>query len=161
MLAILTLLSVLALTGADQLFKHFVILRLRDREPFVLIPHVLQLHYTENDGAMMGLLQGKTVLMIVLALAVFAVLLYLVFSKKIRFGLIYCCLVGILAGGLGNLIDRIFRGFVVDYIEVLFVRFYIFNFADCLITVGAFLIVFYEIYEMIRDSKQKKENAHG
>ncbi len=161
MLAILTLLSVLALTGADQLFKHFVILRLRDREPFVLIPHVLQLHYTENDGAMMGLLQGKTVLMIVLALAVFAVLLYLVFSKRIRFGLIYCCLVAILAGGLGNLIDRIFRGFVVDYIEVLFVRFYIFNFADCLITVGAFLIVFYEIYEMIRDSKKKKENAHG
>ena len=161
MLPIITLLSVLALTGADQLFKQLVILRLRDREPFVLIPHVLQLRYTENDGAMMGLLQGKTVLMIVLALAVFAVLLYLVFSKKIRFGLIYCCLAGILAGGLGNLIDRIFRGFVVDYIEVLFVRFYIFNFADCLITVGAFLIVFYEIYEMIRDSKEKKENAHG
>ena len=80
MLPIITLLSVLALTGADQLFKQLVILRLRDREPFVLIPHVLQLRYTENDGAMMGLLQGKTVLMIVLALAVFAVLLYLVFS---------------------------------------------------------------------------------
>ena len=161
MLPFITLLTVLALTGADQLLKQLVILRLRDREPIVLIPHVLQFRYTENDGAMMGLLQGKTVLMIVLALAVFAVLLYLVFSKKIRFGLIYCCLAGILAGGLGNLIDRIFRGFVVDYIEVLFVRFYIFNFADCLITVGAFLIVFYEIYEMIRDGKQKKENAHG
>lgn len=161
MLALFTLLAVLVLTGADQLFKQLVILYLRDRGPLVLIPRVLQLHYTENDGAMMGLLQGKTVLMIVLALAVFAVLLYLVFSKKIRFGLVYCCLTAILAGGLGNLIDRIFRGFVVDYIEVLFVRFYIFNFADCLITVGAFLIVFYEIYEIIRDSKRKKENAHG
>lgn len=161
MLALFTLLAVLVLTGADQLFKQLVILHLRDRGPLVLIPRVLQLHYTENDGAMMGLLQGKTVLMIMLALAVFAVLLYLVFSKKIRFGLVYCCLTAILAGGLGNLIDRIFRGFVVDYIEVLFVRFYIFNFADCLITVGAFLIVFYEIYEIIRDSKRKKENAHG
>lgn len=161
MLALFTSLSVLVLTGADQLLKHLVIQRLRDREPFVLIPHVLQFHYTENDGAMMGLLQGKTVLMIVLALAVFAILLYLVFSKKIRFGLVYCCLVAILAGGLGNLIDRVFRGYVVDYIEVLFVRFYVFNFADCLITVGAFLIVFYEIYEMIRESKRKKEIAHG
>jgi signal peptidase II len=161
MLPLFTLLSVLALTGADQLLKQLVIVHLRDREPIVLIPHVLQLHYTENDGAMMGMLQGKTVLMIVLALAVFVVLLYLVFSKKIRFGLVYCCLAGILAGGLGNLIDRIFRGFVVDYIEVLFVRFYIFNFADCLITVGAFLIVIYEICEMIRDGKKKKENAHG
>ena len=161
MLPLFTLLSVLLLTGADQLLKYVVIQNLRDREPFVLIPHVLQLHYTEHDGAMMGLLQGKTLLMIVLALAVFGVLLYLVFSKKIRFGLVYCCLVAILAGGLGNLIDRIFRGFVVDYIEALFVRFYIFNFADCLITVGAFLIVIYEIIEMIRDGKQKKVNAHG
>lgn len=161
MLPLFTLLSVLVLTGADQLLKYFVIQYLRDREPFVLIPHVLQLRYTENDGAMMGLLQGKTVLMIVLALVVFGVLLYLVFSKKIRFGLVYCCLAAILAGGLGNLIDRIVRGFVVDYIEVLFIRFYIFNFADCLITVGAFLIVIYEIVEMVRDNRQKKVNAHG
>ena len=161
MLPFFTLLSVLALTGADQLFKYIVTEKLRDGAPLVLIPHVLQLHYTENDGAMMGLLQGKTTLMAVLALAVFAVLLYLVFSKKIRFGLVYCCLAGILAGGLGNLLDRIFRGFVVDYIEVLFVKFYIFNFADCLITVGAFLIIFYELYELIRDSRRKKEEAHG
>lgn len=161
MLPFFTLLSVLALTGADQLIKYIVTEKLRDGAPLVLIPHVLQLHYTENDGAMMGLLQGKTTLMAVLALAVFAVLLYLVFSKKIRFGLVYCCLAGILAGGLGNLLDRIFRGFVVDYIEVLFVKFYIFNFADCLITVGAFLIIFYELYELIRDSRRKKEEAHG
>ncbi|MBR6314709.1 MAG: signal peptidase II [Clostridia bacterium] len=161
MLPLFTLLSVLALTGADQLIKYIVTEKLRDGAPLVLIPHVLQLHYTENDGAMMGLLQGKTTLMAVLALAVFAVLLYLVFSKKIRFGLVYCCLAGILAGGLGNLLDRIFRGFVVDYIEVLFVKFYIFNFADCLITVGAFLIIFYELYELIRDSRRKKEEAHG
>ena len=161
MLPFFTLLSVLALTGADQLIKYIVTEKLRDGAPLVLIPHVLQLHYTENDGAMMGLLQGKTTLMAVLALAVFAVLLYLVFSKKIRFGLVYCCLAGILAGGLGNLLDRIFRGFVVDYIEVLFVKFYIFNFADCLITVGAFLIIFDEMYELIRDSRRKKEEAHG
>lgn len=161
MLPFFTLLSVLALTGADQLIKYIVTEKLRDGAPLVLIPHVLQLHYTENDGAMMGLLQGKTTLMAVLALAVFAVLLYLVFSKKIRFGLVYCCLAGILAGGLGNLLDRIFRGFVVDYIEVLFVKFYIFNFADCLITVGAFLIIFYELYELILDSRRKKEEAHG
>lgn len=161
MLPFFTLLSVLALTGADQLIKYIVTEKLRDGAPLVLIPHVLQLHYTENDGAMMGLLQGKTTLMAVLALAVFAVLLYLVFSKKIRFGLVYCCLAGILAGGLGNLLDRILRGFVVDYFEVLFVKFYIFNFADCLITVGAFLIIFYELYELIRDSRRKKEEAHG
>ena len=161
MLPFLTLVSVLVLTGADQLIKCLVVQNLRSGEPLVLIPQVLQLHYTENDGAMMGLLQGKTTLMAVLALLVFAVLLYLVFSKKIPFGLVYCCLAGILAGGFGNLLDRIFRGFVVDYIEVLFVKFYIFNFADCLITVGAFLIVFYELYTLLHDKGRKKEESHG
>ena len=161
MLPLFTLLSVLVLTGLDQWLKHLVVLYLKNSGPKILIPHVLQLRYIENDGAMMGLLQGKTTVMIVLALLVFAVLLFLVFSKKIPFGPVYCCLAAILAGGLGNLIDRIFRGFVVDYIEVLFVKFYIFNFADCLITVGAFLIVFFELYEMIRESRKKKEEANG
>ena len=161
MLAGLTLLSVLVLTGADQLLKMLVVRYLKDSEPLVLIPKVLQLHYTENDGAMMGLLQGKTTLMVILALAVFVVLLYVVFSKKIQFGVVYCALVGVLAGGLGNLIDRIFRGFVVDYIEVLFVRFYIFNFADCLITVGAFAIIIYELTDLVRQRKAQKEKANG
>lgn len=161
MLAFFTLLSVLVLTGADQLLKWLVVRGLKDGEPLVLIPKVLQLHYTENDGAMMGMLQGKTTLMVLLALAVFVVLLYVIFSKKIRFGLVYCALAGVLAGGLGNLIDRIFRGFVVDYIEVLFVRFYIFNFADCLITIGAFLIIFYELYDLVRQRKTQKEQTDG
>ena len=67
----------------------------------------------------------------------------------------------IAAGGIGNIIDRIFRGFVVDYIEVLFVDFYVFNFADCLVTVGAFLILFYEIYGIYKEAKQKKEKTNG
>ena len=161
MLACFTLLSVLVLTGADQLFKYLAVLHLKDSEPLVLIPHVLQLHYTENDGAMMGLMQGKTTVMVLLALAVFVILLYVIFSKKIPFGLVYCALVGILAGGLGNLIDRIFRGFVVDYIEVLFVQFYIFNFADCLITVGAFAIIIYEICDLVRTRKTQKVQNDG
>lgn len=161
MLAGLTLLSVLVLTGADQLLKVLVVRHLKDGDPLVLIPKVLQLHYTENDGAMMGMLQGKTTLMVLLALVVFVVLLYVIFSKKIRFGLVYCALVGVLAGGLGNLIDRIFRGFVIDYIEVLFVRFYIFNFADCLITVGALAIIIYELYDLVRQRKTQKEQTDG
>ena len=61
-----------------------------------------------------------------------------------------------MSGGLGNIVDRVFRGYVIDYIEVLFVDFYIFNFADCLITVAAFLLIFYQIYLIYRDTKMKK-----
>ncbi|MBR5438182.1 MAG: signal peptidase II, partial [Clostridia bacterium] len=50
-----------------------------------------------------------------------------------------------------------FRGYVIDYIEVLFVDFYIFNFADCLVTCSAFAIIFYEIYAVYKEYKIKKE----
>ena len=68
----------------------------------------------------------------------------------------YCCIIAIVSGGIGNIIDRVVRGYFVDFIEFLFVDFYVFNFADCLITVGAFLIIGYEIYDIIKDRKKKK-----
>ena len=67
------------------------------------------------------------------------------------------CLVLIFAGGLGNLIDRIAYGYVIDFIEPLFIHFPVFNFADCCITVGAFMLIGYEIYEMIKEHKKKAE----
>jgi len=59
----------------------------------------------------------------------------------------------IIAGGLGNLIDRVFRGYVVDYLEFLFIKFAIFNFADCLVTVGCSAIMAHLIYTIIREQK--------
>ena len=126
----------------------------------MLIPGVLQAHYAENDGAMMGLPANRAV-MIVAAVLVLAVLLYIVFSKKLKPGFLYGCLTIVIAGGLGNIIDRLRFGYVVDYIEVLFVGFYIFNFADCLITVGAFAILFYQIADLIRSGRRQKEPADG
>ena len=161
MRAFFTSLAVLLLTGLDQLLKYWVRLSLRPAGTLLLIPGVLQLHYSENNGAMMGLLPGKAVLMSVLALLLLAVLLYLLFSGKIRSKWLFCALVGVFSGGLGNLIDRLFYGYVIDYIEVLFVKFYIFNFADCLVTVGAFMILFYEIRSLALDFGRKKANADG
>ena len=64
-----------------------------------------------------------------------------------------------ISGGLGNIIDRIFRGYVIDYIEVLFIDFYIFNFADCLVTCAAVIMICNQIYEMIKENKEKKAKA--
>lgn len=161
MTAIITALVIALLTATDQIIKYFVCKLLRPIGSKLLIDGVLQLTYVENNGAMMGMLKGKTVLMAVAAAIVLGILFFLIISKKIKFGFIYCCLVMVVSGGIGNIIDRIFRGFVVDYIEVLFVDFYVFNFADCLVTVGAFLIVGYEIYDLLRSSKKNKESADG
>lgn len=161
MVQIFTIIAVFVLTAIDQIIKYFIEANLKPDGIKMLIPNVLQLHYSENDGAMMGFMQGKTTAMIFAALVILVVLFFLIFSKKIKFGFFYCCLVGIISGGLGNIIDRIFRGYVVDYIEALFVDFYIFNFADCLVTAGAFLIIIYEIYDLVRESKNKKVKQNG
>lgn len=156
MVALFSVLSVVLLVGIDQLIKYFVVLYLKPVESVMFIKGFLQFSYVENTGAMMGLMEGKTSIMIVAALIVLIVLCVLLLTNKIKFGFEFCCFIMIAAGGIGNIIDRIWRGFVVDYIEVLFVDFYVFNFADCLVTVGAFLILFYEIYGIYKDFKLKK-----
>lgn len=159
MIAFISALSIAILVIIDQIIKYFVCAYLAPIGTQRFIDGFLQFTYVENTGAMMGFFQGKTKVMLAAAIVILVVLFALIFTKKIKFGFLYCCIIMIASGGIGNIIDRIFRGFVVDYIEVLFVDFYVFNFADCLVTVGAFLIIGYEIYEMIADAKKKKVRA--
>lgn len=161
MVALISSVSIVLLVIIDQLIKFFVVEFLKPAGSFMFIKGFLQFTYVENTGAMMGFMKDKTLLMTIMAILVLVLLLVLILTKKIRFGFEYCCIIMIAAGGIGNIIDRIFRGFVVDYIEVLFVDFYVFNFADCLVTVGAFLIVFYEIYDLVKEMKQKKVESDG
>lgn len=158
MIQIVSLFVIAALTAADQLIKYFVVADLKPVGEKTVIPGVLRFAYVENDGAMMGLFGGKTQVMMWLTVVIIAVILVLLMLKKVKFGFNYCCLVAIVAGGIGNLIDRFRLGFVIDYIDVLFVKFYVFNFADCLVTVGAFLMIGYQIYEIIRETADKKDN---
>lgn len=158
MIQIVSLFVIAALTAADQLIKYFVVADLKPVGEKTVIPGVLRFAYVENDGAMMGLFGGKAQVMMWLTVVIIAVILVLLMLKKVKFGFNYCCLVAIVAGGIGNLIDRFRLGFVIDYIDVLFVKFYVFNFADCLVTVGAFLMIGYQIYEIIRETADKKDN---
>lgn len=154
---IYSLITILGLVGIDQIIKYYVDLYLKPIGSVNVIEKVLQFSYYENDGAMMGLMNGKTLTMTVLALICLVVIVFVIFSGKIKFGIDYCCIVLMISGGLGNIIDRIFRGYVIDYIEVLFVDFYIFNFADCLVTCAAIVMICNQIYEIIKENKAKKE----
>ncbi len=156
---IYSVITMLFLVVIDQIIKLFVDLYLKPVGSVPVINKILQLSYYENDGAMMGLMSGKTVIMTVLALICLGVISFVIFSGKVRFGVDYCCIVLMMSGGLGNIIDRIFRGYVIDYIEVLFIDFYIFNFADCLVTVAAVLLIINQIYGIIRENKLRKEKA--
>ena len=153
---LLSFFAVIVLLGADQLIKYFVDQNLKGNSAVVVIKNVLQFNYLENDGAMMGFMGGKTTLMTILAVVCVVVMIAVIFTGIIKDSVDYCCTLLMISGGLGNIVDRIFRGYVIDYIEVLFVDFYIFNFADCLITVAAFVLIFYQIYLVYRDSKNSK-----
>ena len=156
---VLSLAVMIALVTADQVIKYFVYAYLRHVGSVPVISKVLQFSYYENDGAMMGMMSGKTALMTILALICLGVIAFVIFSGKIKFGVDYCCIVLMMSGGLGNIIDRIFRGYVIDYIEVLFVDFYIFNFADCLVTCAAFIMIGNQIYEIYKEKKVKAANG--
>lgn len=156
---ILSLISIALLVGIDQIIKYFVDLYLRPVGSTLVIPGVLQLSYYENDGAMMGMLSGKIALMTAFAVVCLIAVCYILYSGKLGYGIDFWCVVFVTAGGVGNLIDRVFRGYVIDYIEVLFVDFYIFNFADCLVTCAAIAIIISQLYQLIRDSRKNKEEA--
>ncbi len=158
---VLSAISIVLLTGIDQLMKYFVDLYLKPIGSTHVIPGVLQFSYYENDGAMMGMMSGKTTIMTVFAALCLVLVFYILYSGKLGYGLDFWCVVFVTAGGIGNLIDRIFRGYVIDYIEVLFVDFYIFNFADCLVTCAAIVIIISQLYQLKKESKKNKEEENS
>ena len=130
-------------------------------EVSTVIDGFLQWRYVENTGAAFSLFTGKTALLSVFTAVVLLVGFYLIIAKKIKSKVALASVVMLMGGGLGNLIDRIFRHFVVDYIEVLFIDFPVFNFADCFVTVGEFLLVGYLVYDIVKDYKKAGQKADG
>lgn len=141
----------------DQAIKLLVETYLRPIGSKMIFPGFLQLRYLQNDGAMMGMMDGRTTVMTVLAVICMIAVLFVIYSGWLTSKIDYVSVVLIAAGGFGNIIDRIARGYVVDYIEALFVDFYVFNFADCLITCAAITIIIYQIYCLFNDRKKEKE----
>lgn len=131
----------LAVCAADQLSKLLIAANFGVSDRLAVIPGVIDFVYVENTGAAFSLLSSHTWLLgVVSALFCAAIAAYM---AKMKFtDKRYVIIGGMLLGGaLGNGIDRIFRGYVVDFIEFAFVRFPVFNIADIAITVGAALLV--------------------
>ncbi len=142
---------------ADQLIKRAVLASsLVGGENITVIPGLLELNYVENTGAAFSLFEGKTYILSVFSVVVLIVGVYLLFARKIKSKVMLTSLVMIMGGGLGNLIDRIAYHFVVDYIKVLLIDFPVFNFADCFITVGEFILIGYLIWDIFKDFQKGK-----
>lgn len=147
------------LVGLDQLIKYLVIENLKPIEYFDVIENVLRFRYVENTGAVFGSFSTHTVLLTVISVVLIAFVLFYLYKNKDQSKFVSICLLLMISGGIGNVIDRIRLHYVVDFIEVLFVDFAVFNFADCLITVGAFALIIYLIIDLVKDTKKQKSNS--
>ena len=131
-----------AIVAADQFTKYITVTNIDLYGKADFIPGILGFTYVQNTGAAFSSFSGMQWLF-VLVFALFTVLLVWQFWKKpMPFRPFEnWCLVAIYAGGLGNMIDRLSLGYVVDMIEVLFFDFAVFNVADCFITCGTFALI--------------------
>lgn len=157
---IVTILVVAGLVGIDQVIKVLVSNSLAPNGAVTVIPGVVEFRYVENTGAAFSFLEGQQVLLIVLTSVVLVVVAALLVFRRPQDKLERLSFIMILAGGLGNLINRIAYGYVVDYINLLFMRFAVFNFADCLVCVGFVLLIISVFYgEHKRKKLEKQQQA--
>lgn len=154
----ISLAVIAALTVIDQITKYIAVSTVKVNGPEEFLFGFFQFRYVENTGAAFSSFSNSTTLLSVFTVIVIVIGIFVLMTKKLKPLFVNICLLLILSGGIGNVIDRIRLGFVVDFIEPLFIDFAVFNFADCCITVGAFMLIGYEIYDLIKDSKQKKQN---
>ena len=127
---------------ADQVTKYLTVANIELYADVPFLPGLLQLTYVRNTGAAFSSFEGQQWLF-ALVFAVFtAAILYEYFKKPMPFTTFErWCITAIYAGGLGNMIDRIRLGYVVDMIETTFMEFPVFNVADCFITCGCILLM--------------------
>lgn len=157
MSVIISLISIAVLTAADQVIKLFVERFLAPVGTAEFINGFIGWNYVRNTGAAFGSFSDNTVLLSVATGAVLLAGIVLIAMKKVKSKFCLVCAVMIISGGLGNLIDRVMKGYVVDFIDLQFMNFAVFNFADILVTVGAFALMFYVIADIFRDRKNSGE----
>lgn len=162
------ILAVAVLLAADQAVKIWSLDVLRPQSTIDLIPGIFRLSYVENRGAAFGIFQGQTVLLAIFSVVITAALLYLYHrvpgGKGYR--LLHVCYTLVLAGALGNQIDRIFRGFVVDMFEFYWFSFPVFNLADCFIVLGGVTLLILAVFrpkvlDPILSAKRTEERLDG
>ena len=125
------------IVAADQFTKYLTVagIALGERIPF--IPGFLRFTYARNYGAAFSSLQDQQWLFALIFVAFTAMLIYEYFKNSMGFTVLeHWCIAAIYGGGLGNMIDRVRYGYVVDMIETTFIEFPVFNVADCFITCG-------------------------
>lgn len=158
-MAIIALGLAALLVAADQLIKYFVAAYLQPVGAVNVIDNLIELVYYENTGMSFGMLEGARWIFIIFTAVAMAVMIYLLFRNKNEKKLYYISIALIIGGGIGNMIDRILYGYVIDYFRLSFFP-PICNFADYCIVIGAVLLAVYVLFfsNFFNSGKQSKKS---
>ena len=154
----------------DQYTKLLAIAHLKDQSAFVLWNNVFELHYLENTGAAFSIMENKTLFFCIITpiLCAFMIYLYAKLPEKREYTSLRIILVFLVAGAVGNLIDRVWHHYVVDFIYFSLINFPVFNVADIYVTCGViclFILILFvysdqqfdEILYAVRHKKQENK----
>ena len=122
-----------------------------------IIPQILSFLYTQNTGMAFGLISNNIIFVIIFNIVILGIIIK--FLKENNDSIDYTVLVSlilIVSGGIGNLIDRILRGYVVDFIKFDFINFPIFNVADISVTIGVLILIIVIIKQMIINKNESR-----
>ena len=148
----------LALLGLDQWVKHYVTVNIPLGEAQPFLPGLVELRTVHNYGAAWSSFSGMRWLLIGLTGAVMVFLIVLLARRTVRHPLGLAAVTLILAGGIGNLIDRVRLGYVVDMFNFQFMSYPVFNVADICVVTGVILFI---VYYLFLYEKYDSKNAHG
>lgn len=141
---VIDVIIIIILFLADQYTKQLAVEQLKDRPAYVLIDGVLELQYLENRGSAFGMLQNQKFFILFVGVVFLLVILFFLLKlpEKKKYNIVHILLSVIVAGGLGNMADRIRLDYVVDFISFVLIHYPIFNVADCYIVVATVLLFF-------------------
>lgn len=140
--------------GLDQLSKYLAATYIKSE--ITVIGRLLHFDYVENRGAAWGMLKDhRWVFMLVSSVAIIAFAVYL-FGFKVPNKLYGVSVALVISGGIGNMIDRIALGYVVDFLKFAFINFPVFNIADSLVCIGAGLLILAMVLDVVKEAREKK-----
>lgn len=143
------------IAALDQIIKYFVSEYLQPIGSVSVIDNLFSLTYVENNGVAFGMFSDMRWLFVAITVALIIFILVYMFKRRPREKVFYISTALIIGGGIGNLIDRIFYGYVIDYLSLSFFP-PVCNFADYCITVGTVILMIYLLFFSDIFSSQKK-----
>ncbi len=160
-MGILAIVLAVALIAIDQITKYVALVKLKPINSMTIIDGIFNLTYVENRGAAFGIMQDMRWFFVVLTFFFLCGIIYyyLKLPKERPYGFVRFSLVLVFAGAIGNFIDRVLRGYVVDFFHASFINFPVFNMADIYLVVGTILLAILLVFFIKDDVKEQEAQA--